>query len=99
MVNDHLRKLREKIDAANDLAWSLRNSHIEQARVLLDEARSLSTTGEFEQSPYHEGLIRSLTGLGYIHRISGDLNRAMDYLARPCLSRSGSLVWLKLPPH
>ena len=79
-MNDEIRGLKEKIDAANALAWGLRNSDVEQARTLLEEARELSTTGEFKESPYHEGLIRSLTGLGYIHRITGDLNKAMIYL-------------------
>lgn len=93
--------LRDEIDALNDRAWSLRNNHVEQARALLEEARELSTTGEFAASPYHKGLIRSLTGLGYIHRISGDLNKAMVCLteARQLSDATGllgSIVFVNL---
>lgn len=48
--------------------------------MLLEEALALSTTGEFEATPYYAGQIRSLTGLGYVSRISGSLNDAMSYL-------------------
>lgn len=79
-MSDNLEALKQKIDAINDRAWTLRNRDVEQARALLEEARTLSTTGAFEEVPYHAGQIRSLTGLGYVHRISGDLDRAMTYL-------------------
>jgi len=79
-MSDITEKLKEKIDSANDLAWDLCNNDVTQARKLLEETYRLSTAGEFRESPYHEGQIRSLTGLGYVHRISGDLNKAMQYL-------------------
>ncbi len=92
-MNDTIQKLKDKIDATNDLAWSLRNGDVEQARTLLEVAHELSTTGAFSAAPYHEGQIRSLTGLGYIHRISGNLNKAMNYLteARQISDATGAL--------
>ncbi|MBZ0291196.1 MAG: tetratricopeptide repeat protein [Anaerolineae bacterium] len=100
-MSDKIQKLKEKIDATNELAWVLKSNDVKQARTLLEEALQLSTTGEFKESPYHEGFIRNLIGLGYIHRITGDLNEAMNYLteARQLSEATGllqSMVFVNL---
>lgn len=79
---DARQTLKAKIDAINELAWEMRDSDIEQARNLSEQAYILSTTGEFEELHYYRGKIFSLVSLGYGNRISGKLHDAMAYLTK-----------------
>lgn len=81
-MSEVIQKLKDEIDAINELALEMRDKDIQHSRTLYEKAYELSTTGEFEECHYHKGQILSLIGLGHINRISGNLYDAMTYMTQ-----------------
>jgi PAS domain S-box-containing protein len=71
---------RERIDILNALAWELRFDDVPRAFSLSQSAQELSTTGQFAQQPYQNGLAESLLNLGHCYERLNDYNQAISYL-------------------
>ncbi len=69
----------EKIDMLNELSQELIKFDIQKSKEYGREARQLSTSGEFAEDPYQEGLAKSLNNLCDINVVLGDSQKMFDY--------------------
>ncbi len=71
---------RERIDILNDLAWQEGFNNAAHSIELSEEARRLSTTGEFAAAPYLAGLAKSLLSLSRANTEIGRYAESLNFL-------------------
>lgn len=70
------------IDAANNLAWDIREVDPGRSKSLSEDAYRLATSGEFETEPYSIGIVMSLRTLAHASRRAGDLEISLSQSMR-----------------
>ena len=73
---------RTRIDLLHEIAWATHLDGQGRARTLAEQAYDLSTSGEFEKSPYLPGLAGSLRSLAAMNNDVGDYDMALSQSLR-----------------
>jgi diguanylate cyclase (GGDEF)-like protein len=71
---------RERIDLLIELVRQIHANDVDRALELCQEARQLSTSGEFAEKPYQVGLANSLAFLGDLYGLRGNYTEGHAFL-------------------